>query len=190
MNPEAINLLSLIFILLFLAIYATYEYYEYRTGVATFPSMPAIRRKTIEILRQDAATRPAVWPYIVLDLGAGSGQVSWRIARAMPEAHVTGVELAYIPWLRCVLRQRLFGPANLDYKRVDFWSYDCTKADAVITYLPGKIMERVGEKLRKELKPGTLVVANTFPLRAGWEPVETLTLRAPFKTKVFVYRQG
>ena len=190
MNPEAINLLSLLFILLFLAIYATYEYYEYKTGVATFPTMPAIRRKTIEILRQDAVSCPAAKPYTVLDLGSGSGQMTWQIARALPNAHVTGVELAYVPWLRSVLRQRLFGPANLDYKRVDFWLYDCSAADAVVTYLPGKIMEQVGEKLHKELKPDTLVVANTFPLRAGWEPKETLTLRAPFKTRVFVYRQA
>ena len=101
MNPEAINLLSLLFILLF--------------------------------LRQDAVSCPAAKPYTVLDLGSGSGQMTWQIARALPNAHVTGVELAYVPWLRSVLRQRLFGPANLDYKRVDFWLYDCSAADAVVT---------------------------------------------------------
>ncbi|MDD5586022.1 MAG: class I SAM-dependent methyltransferase [Alphaproteobacteria bacterium] len=178
----------LLLLVLFLLIAASYEYYAWKTGVDTFPSMPAVRRKAIELLQKDSESRQ-IHSYTVLDLGSGSGQVSRHVAKAMPHAHVIGIELSFVPWLRSVLRQRLFGPANLEYKRLDFWPYDCSGADAVITYLPGKIMERAGKKLRKELKPGTLVVANTFPLRAGWEPFETFTLHAPFKTEVFVYRQ-
>jgi hypothetical protein len=179
----------LFLLVLFLLIAASYEYYAYKTGVGTFPSMPAVRRKTADLLQKDAESRQ-IASYKVLDLGADSGQMARSIAKTMPHAQVTGIELSYVPWLRSVLRQRLFGPANLIFKRMDFWPYDCSGADAVVTYLSGKIMERVGEKLRRELKPGTIIVANTFPLRAGWEPLETITVRAPFKTDIFVYRQN
>ncbi len=168
----------------------SYGYYERKTGVPTFPTLPAMRRRMLELLTEDMGARAGQRPYRILDLGSGSGQLSWRIARALPEAEVTGLELSYIPWLRSILRQGLRGPKNLTYLRADFWPYDVTGMDAVITYLPGRIMERVGQKLRAELKPDTLILSNAFPLRAGWQPLQTLEVRTPFTMKLFVYRQS
>ncbi len=182
--------ITFILLLLFFGFVISYEYYEHKTKVSVFPTMPGIRNKIIEILKNDRTVRQADETYTILDLGSGSGQLTWRIAQALPKAKVVGIELSYIPWLRSVLRQRLFGPANLSYLRLDFWPYDTSSFHAVVTYLPGRIMDRVGEKLRKELKPGALVVANTFPLKADWTPLETQTLKAPFKTNLYVYRQG
>ncbi|MDD3287776.1 MAG: class I SAM-dependent methyltransferase [Alphaproteobacteria bacterium] len=176
----------------FFIVVASYDYFEFKTGVPTFPTMPAVpavRRRMIEILKNDMETRK-IKSHSIIDLGSGSGQLLWHIAKAMPKVRVVGVELSYIPWLRSVMRQRLFGPANLRYERLDFWPYDVSGFDAVITYLPGKIMERVGEKLNKELKPGTMVIANGFPLQAGWQPYETMTVRVPFKMKMFVYAKS
>jgi len=181
---------AILFLLVaFFVMWLSYEYFERQTGVPTWPTMPAVRRRMVAMLKKEAAARPAERPFVVYDLGSGSGQLGWQIARAMPEAKVIGIELSFIPFWRSVLRQKLFGPANVEYRRVDFWPYDVSGASAVVTYLPGKIMERVGEKLRAELKPGTLILANVFYLRAGWEPVETLTMPWPFRTKLFVYRQ-
>ena len=184
-----LDLIVLIFLVVFFILFGFYEYYERKTGVPVFPTMPAVRKKIISLLQEDCAARPSL-PSVIYDLGSGSGQLTWRIARALPQSRVVGIELSYIPWLRSVLRQRLFGPKNLSYKRLDFWPCDISDASAIVTYLPGKIMERVGEKLRKELKTGTLVIANGFALRAGWEPQETFVVRVPFKMKVFVYRQN
>ena len=175
-------------LIIFFIIVASYDYYEAQTGVPTFPTMPAVRRKMIELLKKDAQER-GIKDYSVIDLGSGSGQLTWRLARAMPDAKFLGIELSYIPWWRSIMRQRLRGPHNLEYKRLDFWPFDISNASAIITYLPGKIMERVGQKLHKELKPGTLIIANGFYLRDGWEPLETLTVRVPFKMKVYIYRQ-
>jgi hypothetical protein len=178
------------FLIVFVPIWLSYEYYQKKTGVPVFPTLPPIRRKIIELMKKDAEERSDKRPYQILDLGSGSGQLTWRLAKQMPHAHVTGIELSYVPWLRSVIRQKLFGPKNLEYKRVDFWGYDASGADAVITYLPGIIMERVGAKLKKELKPGTFITANAFYLRAGWEPIETFEIRVPMKIKLFVYRQS
>lgn len=171
-----------------LSVAASYGYYNLKTGVPTFPTMPPMRRKMIEILQEDAETRGSQ-PYVIVDLGSGSGQLSWHIARAMPHARVVGVELSPIPWLRSVLRQRLFGPANLEYKRTDFWAYDISHADAVINYLMESLMERVSQKLRKELKPGTLVISSKFRLRAGWKPYKTYDIGLPLPMTLRLYRQ-
>lgn len=183
-----INLFVLILVCVFSVIFFAYDYYERKTGVPTYPTMPAVRRKMVEILKKDFAARNAS-QYKIMDLGSGSGQLSWRIARAMPEAKVVGIEISYVPWLRSVLRQKLFGPANLEYKRLDFWAYDISDIDAMITYLPGTIMDRVGEKLRKELRSDALIIANGFALGAEWKPYETMTVRVPFKMSVFLYRK-
>lgn len=181
--------LLLAFLIIFVPVWLSYEYFQLKTGVPTFPTMPSMRKKIIEVLKMDFDARPENRPYRIIDLGSGSGQLSWRIAKLMPEAEIIGIEISFIPWLRSVLRQRLFGPKNLSYQRIDFWPYDISSAHAVITYLPGTIMERVGIKLQKELKPGTLVLAATFALKAGWEPYETFDIRVPMKVKLSLYRQ-
>jgi len=184
-----LTLCAVLAMVVFFALVASYDYYENKTGVPVFPSMPAVRKKIVALLRGDADQRKEARPYHVLDLGSGSGQLSRHIALALPEAQVTGIELSYIPWARSCAWQKLFGPRNLEYRRGDFWLCDIANADAVITYLPGKIMERVGEKLHRELRPDSLVIANTFPLRDSWIPEETMTLHAPFKTNLYLYRQ-
>ncbi len=164
------------------------EYYAFKTGVPTVASFPSARRKIIEILQNDAAARPDARPYIIIDLGSGGGQLSWHIARNLPYAQVVGVELSFIPWFRSVVRQRLFGPANLNYKRSNFWPYDCSKADAVVLFLKGNVMDRVSEKLHEELKSGSLIVSNDYTLRGDWQPIATQPAGF-FDSKIYVYRQ-
>lgn len=175
-------------IVLFVPIAASYLYYHFKTGVPTFPTMPPMRKKMIEILREDARAS-ASRPYTIVDLGSGSGQLSRAIALAMPEAHVIGIELSLVPWLRSVVWQNLFGPANVEYKRVNFWSYDVGHADALVTYLMESLMERVSEKLRGELKPGALVVASKFQLRGNWIPFTSYDIGLPLPMTVRLYRQ-
>lgn len=181
----------IIFLLILMGIaFLSYEYYERKTGVPTFPTTANVQQWIIKFLKSEMPSRQGGVAKI-LDLGSGSGQLSFRLAKAFPESHVTGIELSCIPWLRSILRQKIWGGKNLTYLRQDFWNYDISSFDVVITYLPGTIMERVGEKLHQELKSGSIVIANGFHLRAGWEPVETdeLDFFVFFKTKLFVYRK-
>lgn len=187
---EILLLIGLAGLIVFGVVFLSYEYYERKTGVPTFPTMPNVRRQIIAYLKTEHTARGG-GNYKILDLGSGSGQLAFGLARALKDAEVTGIELSYVPWLRSVLRQRLWGVKNLRYIREDFWPHDISGFDAVITYLPGTIMERVGDKLHKELKSGAIVIANGFHLRAGWEPVETSehNFFVFFKTKLFVYRK-
>lgn len=167
---------------------ASFAYYTLRTGVPTFPSMPVAREKIIALLQADMAVRRTQGKYKIYDLGSGSGQLSWHIARALPEAEIVGIELSFLPWLRATAWQKLTRQRNLRYLRVDFWSMPVGDADAVLTYLMEAIMPRVAAKLRAELRPRTLVISNKFAL-PGWQPEQTLPLQSAFSKRLLVYRQ-
>jgi SAM-dependent methyltransferase len=166
---------------------ALYAYYTLRTGVPTFPSMPAARDKIIELLQADEAGADNDKRYKIYDLGSGSGQLSWHIARAMPEADVVGIELSLFPWLRATIWQKLTRQTNLTYLRADFIKHPITDADAVLMYLMEAVMQKVGFKLQNELKPGALVLSNKYAL-PGWTAEKTFPL--PFTKRLLVYRQA
>lgn len=180
-------------LVIFAAVSASYCYYDVKTGVPTFPTLPFVRKKMLGVIQDDIAAKrgqlTAERPYTIIDLGSGSGQLSWNIARALPDVKVIGIELSPVPYFRSVLRQKLFGPANLSYARRDFWSYDVSHADTILTYLLGPVMERMSAKLRQELKPGALVISNKFQL-IGWDQFETMKIPVPFTQNLFIYRQA
>ncbi|MFA4993813.1 MAG: methyltransferase domain-containing protein [Bdellovibrionales bacterium] len=164
------------------------EFYTLKTGVPTITSFPSARRKIIEILKSEVDLKPSDKPYTIIDLGSGNGRLTSQVARALPSAQVIGIEISFVPWVYSVLRQRVFGPKNLEYKRADFWPYDISNADAIIIYVTENIFERLEQKLKKELKPGTIVVANDVILRGDWSPSE-IHDTGFLQLKVFVYRQ-
>mgnify|MGYP003393087150 CR=1 FL=1 len=183
----------LVLMVLFAAVAASYCYYDVKTGVPTFPTLPIVRGKMLAVIQEDMAAKQAKisagQAYTIIDLGSGSGQLSWHIARALPQAQIVGIELSPVPYFRSVLHQRLFGPSNLSYKKVDFWSYDVSHADAILTYLLGPVMERMSAKLHKELQPGALVLSNKFRM-VGWDHAEIMKIPVPFTQNLFVYRQA
>ena len=176
-------------LLLILVLVGLTEFSTLRTGVPTVASFPPSRKKIVEVLRKDRATHGEAEPYRIVDLGSGNGQLATAIASALPDATVTGVEISVVPWAIASLRQKIFGPRNLEFRRQSFWPYDVSNADAVVLYLCNDVLPRISQKLRDELKPGTLVVINEIPLQGTWQPVETIETGF-LKMKVYVYRQG
>ena len=167
------------------------EYYTFRTGVPTSASFPSAIRRIIDILKAEAPLRSASTPFTIIDLGSGNGQLTRKIALRLPDTHVTGIEISFMPWLFSFLVQKVLGPKNLEYRRINFFTHDCSKADAIVTYLTENIMDRVSLKLRKELKSGAIVIANDVWLTSDWTPVETHdnNLLGLVTSKIYVYRQ-
>lgn len=160
-----------------------------RKNVPTLATSMAGRAKIAEILKAEAVAQTGK-PYTIIDLGSGRGELTRSIARAVPQAKVIGIEMAKIPYWQSVLLQRIFGTENLSYLCLDFFPFDCSNVDAVVFYLSGPFARRVGEKLWKELKPGSLVISHTFALEAPWQPAEVLNFRSPFKETIYVYRKS
>ncbi len=167
---------------------ATCEYYALRTGVPTVTSTPAIRKKMIEILKQEASSRKSGKRFTILDLGSGTGKLTLEIGRALPDAQITGLEVSIAPFLISLLRRKLWGVQNVVYKRENFWPYDLKGVDAVTVYMTGKIRERMAKKLKDDLPPGALVISNETYL-PGWEPV-AVHKTGLLKLDVVVYRKN
>jgi precorrin-6B methylase 2 len=102
----------------------------------------------------------------VLDLGAGDGRILIEAARGFG-AHAIGVEID--PERVETIRQRL-ARAGVEAKVVqgDFMDVDVSSADVVTIYLSASVNEKLGPKLKSELKVGARVVSLDYEL-PGWE---------------------
>lgn len=178
----------IVLLVIFFLVMST-EYYAWRTGVPTVASFRKVRGVMLDVLKRHHAEYKGSELYTIIDLGSGHGQLATLIARALPDAKVTGIEISFVAWFISYARRLLGGPANLQFKCVDFWPYDISKLDAVIIFLTSNLIERMAKKLRAELKPGALIISNECPLENGWEPIEILETGV-FKVKVYVYKQA
>jgi len=163
----------------------------FNRGIPNIETAPRVRKKIIELLRADFAARNLA-TYTIVDVGSGNGALTRDIARAMPDARVIGIEIApHLVWLSGWLarRQKL---NNLEYRRMDFMTYDFAGADAAVLFLLPGILAPLGKKLRAEARPGTLITANEFWLFDGWQPQEVIHVQKTLlrQGNLYVYRQA
>jgi SAM-dependent methyltransferase len=121
------------------------------------------------------------------DLGSARGKFAVRIARKFSGLKIYGFDDS---WFRvfCSKTRSVF-LKNLKFKKQDIFSADISSADIIYLYLPQELMPALQIKLRKELKPGSLIISNSvsFP---GLEPSEILITnkRRPDFQKLFIYQ--
>jgi len=118
-------------------------------------------RKTIERMIDLANVKAGVR---AADIGSGDGRLVIALAKAGAEAH--GYEIhPLLVWLskRNISKAGLAGKAFVHRK--SFWDEDLSKFDIVTVYGVPKIMEKLEEKLKKELKTDARIISNkyTFP---------------------------
>ncbi len=129
------------------------------------PFIPTAPRK-ISRLAKLSGVRPGE---LAADLGSGDGRMGLALARA--GAAVVGYEInpLLVPWSRFVIR--LHGQSNRFTVRLkSFWDVDLSPFDVVVVFGAPPMMQRLAEKLKRELKPGARIVSNGCHL-PGWEPV-------------------
>jgi hypothetical protein len=119
------------------------------------------------------------------DLGAGNGKVL-AVAEKEFGAKATGFEISIVPYM--------IGRLNLLIKRSraklikqNFWNADISDADVVFCFLIPRTMQKMEDKLKAELKPGTRIVTYAFPLPT-LAPIKTITIHGNWK--MFFYRIG
>jgi len=153
-----------------------YSYYVFcHRGIPNIQTAPTIRKRVIAILQEDLKTR-ALTSYTIVDVGSGNGRFTREIAQAMPQARVIGIEIAKhsIMWANWQKRKQHL--ANLEYRQMNFLSYDFAEADVVIMYLIPAVLTALGKKLHQETQEGTLIISNKFPLGDGWQPGEIISI--------------
>ena len=123
----------------------------------------------------------------VFDLGAGDGRFLTAVKKRYPKVTAVGCEIVPTLWFWGFLRAKVLR-IPIELKLQSAFTMDIRNADRVFLYLFPNIMEKLGAKFDRELRPGTMVVCLTFPF-PNRMPVETKIVKGRFgPTKVFVYR--
>ena len=120
-----------------------------------------------------------------VDLGAGIGSVVRQLARTRPTAHFTGVENAPASWLIGRLRTR--GLANCHWLWGNFWQTRLDDFDVVYAFLSPAPMAALWEKAQREMRPGSLLISNSFPV-PGVAATNVVAVADGRQTQLYCYR--
>ncbi|AMK76474.1 MULTISPECIES: class I SAM-dependent methyltransferase [Methylomonas] len=148
--------------------------------VPLFLSSPAVSDALIEIANSEGAQSFA-------DIGAGVGTVVVPLGKARPDISIVALERAPLPWLLAAWRCRDL--ANVRVGLSSFWDEDLRQFDVVFAFLSPLVMAKIGEKIRREMRPGSLFVSSSFPIPNS-EPESVLELNDRRKTRLYCYRIG
>jgi len=121
---------------------------------------------------------------VVYDLGCGDGRVLITAARRFG-ARAVGVEVDVFRYLWSLIAVNIMGlRKQVRVIRGNLFSVDLRDADVVFTYLLQDTNDRLKDKLRRELRPGTRIIANTFDF-SGFPLVAT-----DDQLHLFLYKMG
>lgn len=116
-----------------------------------------------------------------VDLGAGDGKIVIAMAKMGAIAYGFEIQQKYARRAKAqIARDGLIGKAFVT--EGDFWQKDLSEFDIVTVYGMALIMDQVSKKLTQELKDGTKVISNGFPV-PGWRYEQT-------ENHVYLYSKG
>ncbi len=149
-------MISILFLLgqLGFALFLFFLTIAFITGAPFVPST----KVTAEAMIRLAHLKPGMKIY---DLGSGDGRLLFLSAKE----GVTAIGFEINPFLVVFSWIKKTLSPHRNHIRVhwqNLWTTNLSDADVVFIYLLPWKMENLAQKLKKELKPGTLVVSNSF----------------------------
>ncbi len=159
-------------------IIAVFNVAAWRHRVPLFLTSAAVTRALVGVLPKRAGLR-------FMDLGCGTGSLLIDVAQALPGAGCEGIETAPLPYL--VSRWRLRAHTAVRVAWGDFWGADFSRFDVVYAYLSPQPMTRLWQKARSEMRPGSLLISNTFAV-PGVEPTYTIPVADCMRSVLYVWR--
>lgn len=169
-------MLTIVFLLVQLcfAVFILFLTVAFVTGAPFVPSTKPTSKVMIDLAR----IKPNMKIY---DLGSGDGRLLFLAAKK--GATAIGLEinpfLVAYSWVK-----KTFSPYKnqIQVRWQNFWGVDFSDADIVFVYLLPWKMDSLAKKLSHELKPGTLIVSNSF-IFPKWK-----ILREDTATHVYVFK--
>lgn len=122
-----------------------------------------------------------------VDLGSGIGGTTRYLATYRPDAQFVGVETAPLPLLVCHLRQLLNRLPNMEQRTQDLWSVDLAAFDVAYCFLSPQPMAQLYEKASTEMKPGSMLISNSFEV-PGHPPTEEVIVDDSRSTRLLIWR--
>jgi len=126
----------------------------------------------------------------VYELGSGDGRFLRALAKKK-KVQAVGYENFILPYvLSRIFKFLTHSDVNIWYQ--DFFRADLSQADYVFCYLIGRQMDNLEAKLQKELKPGALVISNTFKFK-NWPLAKEIIIdpkkKYSLSNKIYLYRK-
>lgn len=98
----------------------------------------------------------------ILELGSGDGKVV--IALAKQGFNVIGIEINPVLCWFSKFRIRRLGLKNAKIINKNFWNYDLKEVDIMTMYFIPHKMKKLAKKIKREMKPGSLIISNAFKI--------------------------
>lgn len=127
------------------------------------PSVPSYGKIKNAMLEEAEVMLKNTSGKIVVDLGSGWGTLLLPLARKFPEHKFVGIERGFLPFNVSLWRARKL--KNLVFYRQDIFTSDISDADIIFVFLLNSAMAKLTSKLKSETKPGSVVIANRFPMK-------------------------
>ena len=174
------SILSYLILAIATAAGITIVYSTLKNGIPPLPTAPRAKRMMLQVLDEYKPSGR------IMELGSGWGTLAIAVARAFPACRITGYENAITPFLFSKCIQYTYRNDNLRLHYGDFFTVPLGQVDIVVCYLCGEVMPTLRTKLERELKPGAIVITNTFAV-PGWEAQQIDQVDDFFRTKIYVY---
>ncbi|MBU0660712.1 hypothetical protein KKG22_00865 [Patescibacteria group bacterium] len=155
-------ILSIIFIITAI-LFVVYGIYATKSGA---PFWPTGRKKVKQMIQLAELTKDDV----VMDLGSGDG----RIVRAAAPYVTRAIGIEINPVLHYwALFLRLCSPykKQMIFEQTNLWKTDLSEIDVLFLFFMPDKMEKLHQKIKKEMKPGSRIVSNIFQF-PGWSIVK------------------
>jgi len=148
-----------------------------KSRVPLYLSNAATAQALLQLLPPDSCA--------LVDLGCAHGGLLRRLARARPDCSFVGIEHAPLPWLWARLAS--LGLPNVQIRYGDFWRAELEPFDVAYAFLSPVPMPRLMDKARAEMRPGTLMISNSFAVPGA--PVKRIVNVADRRaTSLYCYR--
>ncbi|HRY59969.1 MAG TPA: class I SAM-dependent methyltransferase [Patescibacteria group bacterium] len=148
----------------------------------TLPTSLKATEKIIEVIKE---INPDATNFY--DLGCARGRFALAIKKQLPSIEVVAIDNSrlriFFAKIRALILHR-----KIKFIKNDIFKQNLSEVDVLYSYLWYDWLPPLEEKLKKELKKGSVVITNTscFP---NWNPIQTIILnpQKPDFEKLFVY---
>ena len=139
-------------------------------------------RQAWQAVAQALPTQPG---FRFIDLGSGLGGLLGYLHQIRPDGTYHGIENAPLPALISWLRLRFANNVQLSWG--NFWTRNLADYDVVHAYLSPVPMEQLWQKARLEMRPGSLLISNTFSI-PGVTPTHVIKLGDFNSSTLYIWR--
>ena len=122
----------------------------------------------------------------IYELGCGRAGFLRRLEKAtknQTEYKLVGVELIFPVYLLAKLQLLLVG-SKIKKEKKNFLKMSLKDVDCFYCYLNGPTMARLSLKLKKEAKPGAILISNQFEL-PGYEPLKEIQVQPTQRLRIY-----